>query len=399
MVKKQMKDYPRLSNIRRIRGLSEENARCLEEWVYRERNDGLKLSSIDLDVYKMVQWIRDFGGGDIRAVTPVDIMRAYSVRMDRVAAGEYSDATLDVDVIVLRKFFKWLYGPEEGSRYVDIKRKKHPNTRTLDEYITREQVMMMRNYAESRGDVRGVALIMLTYGTGARRGEIHAANVRDVKIYRTHATIRLDGKTGVRQSPFVVSLPEIQNWINAHPCRLPDGTVDPDAPLFVTYNTRGHGNVRLSPGRITAYIRGVATAVGVPPDIKASPHALRHLSASENARNFTSAEMERYYGWSRGSQTPATYVHSSDESLKDTILRNNGVVEQEMVSDTAMVTQCPRCKTINAVGARYCSACSLALDENLAKLYNEIVQDLNDSDIIKAVVDAKVNHANNSQYE
>lgn len=384
-----IEDYTYLRDLD-SRGISQVNAEYLRDWIVYERGNGLALTTINTDISKMIWWLRDIKVDDAAEITDRQVLRAYSDRLDRVAKGDYSDATLDVDVVVLRKFISWLHRDnEKGRSIVPIKRKKHPNTRSLDEYITQEQVIAMRDYALKRGDIRGAALIMIFFGTGCRRGEIYNANVGDVKIGRTHATIKLDGKTGKRQTPFVVSLPEVQDWINCHPCQLADGKPDPDAPLFVTYNTRGHGNVRLSKKRIGSYVRDIATAIGIPKNIKASPHAMRHLSATLNARGLTSAEMNAYYGWSPRSQMPTTYVHTSEEQLQKTILRQNGVIEETPVAETSAVVQCPRCKSINSARARYCSTCSLILDSDLATVFRDATSDLEDPDVLKLIVDNK----------
>ncbi len=386
-----IENYAYLRNAKSHIGISTKNSEYLQDWIVYERGNGLALTTINTDVAKMVSWLREIGVEDAADITDRQVLRAYSARLDRVAKGDYSDATLDVDVIVLRKFMCWLHRDENvGRKIVPIKRKKHLNTRTLDEYITREQVMMMRDYALKRGDVRGAAIIMIFFGTGCRRGEIYNANVSDVKVERTHAVIKLNGKTGRRQAPFVISLPEIRAWINCHPCRLPDGKPDLNAPLFVTYNTRGHGNVRLSKKRLGSYVREIATAVGVPKHIKASPHAMRHLSATLNARGLTSVEMNAYYGWSPRSQMPMTYVHTSEEQLQRTILQQNGVIEDTVIEETATVVQCPQCRTINSAGAKYCSMCGIILDERLALTYKDTTSDLNDPDVLKLVVDSKV---------
>lgn len=370
--------------------LSEINTNYLKKFITRKRAAGVSLNAINTYVNKLLTWFRELDSGDLLAVTTDDILAVYFARQDRVAAGAYSAATLDTDVIALKQFMQFLHGSKEaGKNIVGITRRSSRNHRLSTEYVTTTQIKQMRDCAESMGDIRGAALIMLTFGTGARISELLDARVCDLDIKQYSAVITVDGKTGVRSIPFVIGMPEIITWLNAHPCRLPNGRVNPDAPLFVTYNTRGYGTRKLSRKRVEAYFTEISRKIGVPPDVRSSPHALRHRMATIMARKLTIREMNLFFGWSDVSTTALTYIHTSQEDLEHSIIAINGItVPDEVTGEQQFVIQCPSCHKILAVGTQVCPQCRLILDPVLAVQFNEVVSDMSRRDVIEKYLSA-----------
>lgn len=377
------KDYRNLRNPAEW-GLSEANTLHLRRFIDRKRAAGASLSTINTYVEKIRVWIGLLGLDDVRDATADDILAAYLSRLDRVNAGEYSAATLEGDVIALKQFAQVLHGKEAVKDIVPIARKRPKNRRTSDEYVSVSQVKQMRDYAASTGDIRGVALLMLTYGTGARISEILDAKVRDLKIKQYNAVLSVDGKTGRRDIPFVIGMPELISWLSSHPVKGNDGKVSPDAPLFVTYNTRGHGTRPLSRKRAESYFAKVAHEIGIPDDVKSSPHAFRHRLATIMARKLTIREMNLFFGWSDDSTTALTYIHTSQEELEGSVLEINGVTtSEEAEKGEAFVIQCPSCGKILPSGSQWCTQCRLILDPVLAVQMDSIISDMARKDVME----------------
>lgn len=355
-------DYKYVTNPQLLQGVSETNAATLRRWIDRQRINNVSPRSIETNVVRVASWMRTVGE-ELNATdwTVADIEHAYLIKMDEVAAGTRSPATLEGEIRALRSFWSYLDKPP-----LSIKPKKTRNLLLSSDYISTEQALQMRDAAERAGCVRDAAIIMLLLGTGCRLSEIADACVKDITITRQFATLHVDGKTGERVVPFVTGLPEVQLWLNCHPRRLADGTIDPDAPLFTTYQSRGHSVGRLKPRSYQGLLQKYGEAIGLQ-GVKYNPHAFRHRAASEDAHDLTTKELCLKFGWSAYSDMPARYTHTSDDELKTAVLKAAGVKLPEVVEDkTATTVQCPRCGTVNRADATYCYVCSFPLKKEFA---------------------------------
>ncbi|HJK76317.1 MAG TPA: hypothetical protein O0X03_01705, partial [Methanocorpusculum sp.] len=175
-----IKDYPYLEHPENYLGIDQRNALYLRQWIRQERASGIKLITLDRYVLKVYLWLRDMGFKDAKKITCEDVLDAFLCREDRVSNGKYAKSTLDIDVIVLTKFFKFLVGTERAAELVPIKRRQTKNLRFSSDYVSMDQIRMMREEAAKRGDIRGIALLMLCIGTGARIGEILGARIKDL---------------------------------------------------------------------------------------------------------------------------------------------------------------------------------------------------------------------------
>ncbi|HJK43647.1 MAG TPA: hypothetical protein O0X85_01900, partial [Methanocorpusculum sp.] len=177
-----IKDYPYLEHPENYLGIDQRNALYLRQWIRQERASGIKLITLDRYVLKVYLWLRDMGFKDAKKITSEDVLDVFLCREDRVSNGKYAKSTLDIDVIVLTKFFKFLVGTERAAELVPIKRRQTKNLRFSSDYVSMDQIRMMREEAAKRGDIRGIALLMLCIGTGARIGEILGARIKDLSI-------------------------------------------------------------------------------------------------------------------------------------------------------------------------------------------------------------------------
>lgn len=383
------KDYRNLRNPAEWK-LSEANTLHLQRFIDRKRAAGASLSTINTYVEKIKVWIDLLGLDDVKEATSDNILAAYLLRLDRVNAGDYSAATLEGDVIALKQFVQVLHGPKAVKDLVPIARKRPKNRRTSDEYVSVSDIRKMREFALSTGDTRGVALLMLTYGTGARISEILDAKVKDLKIKQYNAVLSVDGKTGKRDIPFVIGMPELLAWLSAHPVKGKDGKVSPDAPLFTTYNTRGHGIRPLSRKRAESYFAKVAESAGVPSTVKSSPHAFRHRMATIMARKLTIREMNLFFGWSDDSTTALTYIHTSQEELEGSVLEITGVTVSDAPEvEESFIVQCPACGKILPSGSQWCTQCRLILDPVLAVQMDSIISDMSRREVMEAYLETQ----------
>lgn len=357
---RQIRDYPYLLNPGKIRGVSDANKQHLLEWIDNCRVRGISLNAIDTMIVRVASWMRVIGENkDSAEWTMADIEHAYLVKCDEVSEGKRSAATLDGELRAIKSYWAFCRSNEVP---ISIKRKRTKLNLLSTDIVSTDQIVAMRDAADRAGDLRGAALIMALLGTGCRVSELLDANIRDLTIFRQYATIKVDGKTGVREVPFVTGLPELQTWINHHPDKN-----NPDSPIFVTHVSRGHSSHRMSKKTVEAMMAKYKQLAGIPDEVKANPHALRHRAASEAAHHMTSKELCMLFGWSDQSDMPKTYTHTSQEEVQKAVLQMSGVEVPDAVPSSPLTIQCPRCGTINRAGATYCDRCSLILHEELAK--------------------------------
>lgn len=375
-----IEDYPLLTSPDTWR-ISPTNTEYVSTYILRKRVKGIKLTTVYNNVYKILQWLRNISQDDIRTAGS-DLIQAYYLQ--RLETCKITTTT--IELTIFRDFLKTLFGIEHCNSVLPIKPKQYHNTLESTAYINQQQVRQLRDYVESTGDLRGVAIIMMLFGTGVRISELLDAKVKDVEIKLQSAVLTVSGKTGTRKIPFVVGLPELQNWLNIHPVRV-NGKVSPDAPLFVTYATRGNAVVKLSVDRVEHWLKKQSRNAGIPDTVKCNPHAFRHLYASSVAHKLTAREMNRLFGWSDSCNTALTYIHTSQQELEDTVLSLNGITPEKEQKIDEWVVQCPACKSILPSSARWCPKCRLILDPVLAVQVGNISMDLGDKEILHQYLD------------
>lgn len=124
---------------------------------------------------------------------------------------------------------------------------------------------------EPRKVARDVALIMLAFGLGLRRGEIAALDVQHVDL--AVGTLSIMGKGRGEREPLTLSV-EIREalaaWLELR------NAYTPDAPLFISLST-GQPNGRISGAGVYHLIRD---QLGERAGVKARPHGLRHSAVT-----------------------------------------------------------------------------------------------------------------------
>ncbi|MBP3443495.1 MAG: tyrosine-type recombinase/integrase [Methanocorpusculaceae archaeon] len=271
-----------------------------------------------------------------------------------------SPATLKGYVVSLSVFFQFLKGEEAGRQLVNI-RVKVPFTNVKEEeLVTRSDIRRMLDAATNERDR---ALVAVFYSSGARMGELCGLRLKDVHVSQFGASLRLKGKTGERVVDIFLGMPELQAWLNVHPLKH-----DTNAPLFVTLHPRGGGHVPLSPKTIQGFFKRLGDRAGIE-DKKLNPHSFRHARATDAAGMLSVADMNHMFGWRPGSNMSQVYVHSSRERVSNLLAKQEGIQVPDAKPETALTVQCPRCRSVNPVGAVYCCRCSKILDEEFALLH------------------------------
>jgi integrase len=179
----------------------------------------------------------------------------------------------------------------------------------------------------------------------------------DIKVDSNLIWLSVTGKGGFEKNvPIMHSVPALQAWLDVHPVG--------EGPVFVRlyrpYKALTYRGLTQLTKRILARaeVRIRRRAI----------HLFRHTRLTElTALGLTEAELCTLAGWKIGSSQAKTYVHMSGRDLKRSFSRIMGLeIEKEEEEHNIESVICPRCKMVNQPLARFCSRCSLVLDEKLA---------------------------------
>ncbi|WP_292388700.1 site-specific integrase [Methanosarcina sp. UBA5] len=142
---------------------------------------------------------------------------------------------------------------------------------------------------------------------------------------------------------------------------------NPNTPVFITERKYEGNYRRLNEQTVNNMLKGLAEKAGVKKNVY--PHAFRHGRLTDLAkRGFNEMELRIFAGWTKESGMPATYFHLSGADIEKKLLAQNGIIEDDSKEreEELKPVNCPRCKTKNPAGAKYCFTCSMVLDHKLA---------------------------------
>jgi len=272
----------------------------------------------------------------------------------RINESKYADWTKSDHKKCLKKFYKWLEGDgEEFPKKVRwIKIGKVTVDRRAEEMLTQEEIKKM---IESALNIRDRAFIAVLYESGCRIGELLTLKIKSVQFNGNVVHLHVTGKTGERPVPIVTSVPYLSTWINNHPKKY-----NLDNPLFVSIGTRNQYK-QMTHSASTKLLRDIGNSAGIKKKI--NPHNFRHSRASHLANKLKEPQMRQYFGWSKNSRMPDTYVHLSGRDIDDAIREINGLKKSEPgESEKTLAPRiCSRCEKINESTASYCLKCGLPL--------------------------------------
>lgn len=342
-----VKNYPEFTG---------ENAKLMEQYIKQCRLAGKKESTIKGELWQFVPFKDFFDNKAFTEITKNEIEDYFLHRREEV-----SQTTTHNNFISLRNLYNFLRREHNipENLFENIKTKPPRNNLPVDELILPEDVKSLVDFANTQ---RNRALIMVFWDSAARIGEILGLNVNNVSFDKYGAVLIVSGKTGMRRIRLIDSVPDLQLWLNQHPERD-----NPQAPLFVTDRKQGGQFKRLDPQSVNTLLIGLAEKAGIKK--KVHPHAFRHGRLTDLAkRGFNEMELRIFAGWEKSSTMPATYLHLSGADIEKKILLKNGIVEDDTKEreESLKPVDCPRCKTRNPVGAKFCMTCSLILDQETA---------------------------------
>ncbi|ETA68863.1 site-specific recombinase XerD [Methanolobus tindarius DSM 2278] len=246
----------------------------------------------------------------------LECLQSYVATLEQ---SDYSEHTKHDYKVTIKKFYRWHYDDENPKLIKWIKARINTKRCKSPEAVLNEpEVLQLIDISSNRRDK---ALIALLWDIGGRIGEIGTLLIKHVLFDDMGAVIHVNGKTGPRRVRAVFSVQYLKEWISEHP-----GKDDPEAPLWIKLNS-GSKVVMLQYGAIRMQLIKIAKRAGTNKRIHA--HLFRHSRATHMANYLTEFQMCQYFGWTLGSDMPATYVHLSGRDVDDAVLKANGVKQGE----------------------------------------------------------------------
>ena len=265
--------------------------------------------------------------------------------------------------LVLRKFIQYAkYGrcnretplPPEVSWIKLVKRGKDSRV-TPESLLTQEEFEAIVKAADN---TRDKAMIYVLFEGALRPGELLSMNVGSVEFRSEYCLVTVNGKTGLKRLPLVVSFKPLLDWLEEHPKRD-----DPNAPLWCSLATNYKGE-RLSYRHFRLIIKRLAKRADLKKPVW--PYLFRHSMLTAMAKVLTEARLEQFAGWVHDSKMSSRYVHFSARDLEEAILGLHGMGRPKTGLEIPKLVECPRCKTKNPPGNVRCSLCGLVMDKQLA---------------------------------
>lgn len=344
------------SQVRTVESMPEPDRTYLRTFMRHKALESLSNETIANYLARIVVFTKWYQYKDLKQITRDDIENYIIYRK-----GIVSPETVNSDLIVGRMFFSELLDkPTADMLYDGIRIKvNHFSPVRDEELLTDEEIKRMLSAAHTERDR---ALIAVLYASGCRCGEILGLKLKDVMFSQYGVSLHVNGKTGERDVDLFVGVAELKSWYNVHPFRD-----DPNSLLWLS-NTGGSINHSC----LYAMLRRIARRAGIPEGKRIHPHAFRHKRATDCAQFMTTADMKEMFGWTKGSEMPTIYVHSSRQRVRDKLMANAGIEIPEQRKSSALVgKQCKVCGCINSSTATICMACASPLDEGLSRADNE----------------------------
>ncbi len=235
---------------------------------------------------------------------------------------------------------------------------------TPDSLLTPEDFEAILHGTENGRDN---ALVHVLFEAALRPGELLGMTVGSVQFKEDYCLITVNGKTGIKRIPLVVSFKPLLEWLKVHPNKN-----EPQSPLWPSIATNYNGQ-RLSYRHFRLIIKKLARKAGLKKDIW--PYLFRHSTLTTLAKVFTEARLEQFAGWIHGSKMSRRYVHFSARDLEDAVLELHGFKKSEGTRELLKLVECPRCGNKNSPGNVRCGFCGMILDRETALKIEEKEQE------------------------
>ena len=300
-------------------------------------------------------------------------------------------STYNLYLVVLQRFFKWLHYPDLSPKErmkppcVDLPtlRRKEQSVYKPSDMWTQEDDLLFLKYCQNKRDR---CYHMIARDSSCRPHEILKIRIKDVVFKmvedRQYAEVLVNGKTGQRHIPLINSIPYLKDWLEAHP-----QSSNENAALIC-----GLGRSLGRPIRIESlnhtyldYKKEIFPKLLQNPNVSAedkarikellkkpwNPYIRRHSALTEKSKILKESVLRQHAGWSTTSRMQLKYLHYFGNESNESILEAYGLKPKLEQFDRLKPTQCPNCKELNKIDAKFCSKCRMVLSYDA---YTQVTQ-------------------------
>lgn len=346
--------------------LSPSNLALIKAWANALFAQGSK----SVRVAKLCSQIRRIAGHiskDLRVVTKADIETLIAEINQEPTWNECTKADYRR---CIKQFYRWYEGedPRLSTKNHTKREAVHRLYRYIKEQIRSAFPVQKIDYSEiideqdlqqilERGcaNIKERALIATLHEGGFRAGELLNMHIADLEIFDDRIIVQVDGKTGKRRVPLVLSVGYLLRWLEEHPHR---------GNLQAYLWTGNNSNFMHHP------LRHIGAQKLVDRCFKKAGlkkrhnlHWFRHSRATLNAPHMREVMLCQFFGWTLSSRQVRTYVHTDTSQVESAVFKMHGLEKKEEVPKT--VSRCQSCSLVNAQDARYCRRCGKPLSVSI----------------------------------
>jgi hypothetical protein len=321
---------------------SPNNAITIYDYIIAEQTELNIKDSTKEGKIKVLVWLSNFHDNkSFREMTKQDIL-AYLNNLRKSSLEDPANrwiGTYNGRQMILLKFFKWLYHPDDDYRkrltptcmqgIRKLPRKEKTSYKPSDIWEAREHAIFLK-YCPYKIDRCYHAL---ANDMSARPHEIMNLKVRDIKFSVTdegihYAEVRItQGKTGPRTVPLIDSLPFLKEWLEEHPMGqisnsyifISQGnnhgsklTIDGLSSHYDYYKTKYFPNL-LKDTTVSEYDKALIKNMLTKPW---NLYVYRHSALTEKSQILSESVLKDHAGWTMSSKMAQIYIHLSGESSK-----------------------------------------------------------------------------------
>ena len=290
-------------------------------------------------------------------------------------------------LVRIKHFFRWLYNRKshksdpqgvlfsswETPVFANIRTKR---TKRLSPYDENEiwDIDELKTVIKFEPYKRNKAALALLWDLNGRNHEITLLKIKNIRLKERYGEgeIPKQAKTGSGPVLLTFSFPYVRDWLNEHPfrntadarliCNLNNGApIKPEAlwTMMKQLRSRIHRLIEtnvISDDAEKEILRTLLTTK------RFNPYCLRHSSISHDSDFLPEYALRKKVRWSMNSKQPSRYIKARmGNDLKRKILVENGIWTNDDNIKPSTIVDCPRCKLINCLENKYCSACSYPL--------------------------------------
>jgi len=360
--------------------LARENVDSIARFIDHCAAEGLSEARQERHAQSLKSLLKKFAPDDFQLVGASESeLKTVIAHLNR---SDYAEATKRTMRGTVKKFYKIQNGGQEHPEKVDfvsLSKKKQTSVTRDDLFTKEERKRLFRNFSSTRNR----AFTMILYESAARPGELLSRNIGDFTSDGKGDFIFLEGSKGTpdRTNQLVRAGRTLREWLAQHPAGGELGNIgDSSAPLWVKTEQQScqrcgeiphnHGDSCDYKPDLTdrmnydGYLRRFKDACDRAdiPENKRRPYNLRHTRLTEVATFMGYEQLNKFAGWTPGSDRAKVYVHLNNDDVNKAIREEYGLTDME---DEEKDINCPFCNTVNQSGHSECRNCGrpMSLEE------------------------------------